>query len=261
MRSQLHGGGRARVPVEERDGPRAGCSREDAGGGRHGRRPAAGDGARAVGGTAASALHAGTGGAATDREWQIQQGYRRDPENQREHGCRSPRQHHADARNSQHGGAGGIRDPQRAGDDRLTRRGFLLAAPLLGAQNARAVRLTDVTKAANLEFSHNSGAFGAKYLPETLGSGCAFLDYDGDGWLDILLVNGCDWSGHKRRRSTLKLYRNNRNGSFTDVTEAAGLAVEMYGMGVAVGDYDNDGNPDLFVTAVGQSRLFRNTGK
>ncbi|MDE3166631.1 MAG: VCBS repeat-containing protein, partial [Acidobacteriota bacterium] len=144
----------------------------------------------------------------------------------------------------------------------MTRRGFLLAAPLLrAAQTPAAVRFTGVTESAGIAFHHNSGAFGAKYLPETLGSGCAFLDYDGDGWLDILLVNGCDWPGHRRRRTTMKLYRNNRNGTFTDVTDAAGLNVEMYGMGVAVGDYDNDGHPDIFVTAVGQSRLFHNTGK
>ena len=88
-------------------------------------------------------------------------------------------------------------------------------------------------------------------MPETLGAGCAFLDYDGDGWQDILLINGMDWPGHKRERSTLKLYRNNRNGTFSDVTRSAGLDVEMYGMGVAVGDYDNDGYPDLLVTCVG----------
>ena len=70
-----------------------------------------------------------------------------------------------------------------------------------------------------------------------------------------------DWPGHKRQRSTLKLYRNNRNGTFTDVTERAGLDVEMYGMGVAVADYDNDGFPDILITAVGQNRLFQNTGK
>jgi hypothetical protein len=122
-------------------------------------------------------------------------------------------------------------------------------------------RLVDVTAAAGLTFRHNSGAFGGTFLPETLGSGCAFLDYDRDGWQDILLVNGMDWPGHARQRSTLRLYRNNRNGTFTDVTRAAGLDVEMYGMGVAVGDYDNDGFPDLFITCVGQNRLFRNTGK
>jgi hypothetical protein len=140
----------------------------------------------------------------------------------------------------------------------------LSAWPLdLGAQphGAPGFRLVDVTAAAGLDFRHNNGAYGGTLLPETLGAGCAFIDYDADGWQDILLVNGMDWPGHKRQRSTLKLYRNNRNGTFTDVTRAAGLDVEMYGMGVAVGDFNNDGFPDLFITCVGQSRLFRNTGK
>ena len=122
-------------------------------------------------------------------------------------------------------------------------------------------RLVDVTAPAGIDFHHYSGAFGGKLLPETLGSGCAFLDYDGDGWLDILLVNSMDWPGHKRQRSTLRLYRNNRNGTFTDVTRRAGLDIELYGMGVAVGDYNNDGFPDIFITCVGQNRLLRNTGK
>jgi hypothetical protein len=122
-------------------------------------------------------------------------------------------------------------------------------------------QLLDVTGTAGLQFRHNSGAYGGKLLPETLGSGCAFLDYDADGWQDILLVNGMDWPGHKKQRSTLRLYRNNRNGTFTDVTRAAGLDVEVYGMGVAVGDFNNDGFPDVFVTCVGQNRLFRNTGR
>ena len=135
-----------------------------------------------------------------------------------------------------------------------------LGRPLLGAPSRLGFSLADVTTAAGIDFHHNSGAFGAKYLPETMGSGCAFLDYDGDGWLDILLVNGMDWPGHKRQRSTLKLYRNNRNGTFSDVTERAGLAVEMYGMGVAAADFNNDGFPDILITAVGQNRLFQNTG-
>ena len=128
-------------------------------------------------------------------------------------------------------------------------------------------RFTDVTNSAGLHFQHHSGAFGGKFLPETLGSGCAFLDYDADGWQDILLVNGTDWPGkdgpgHGSARPTLQLYRNNRNGTFTDVTHAAGLAaLNLYGMGVAVGDYNNDGFPDILVTCVGQNRLFRNTGK
>jgi hypothetical protein len=122
-------------------------------------------------------------------------------------------------------------------------------------------RLVDVTAQSGLRFSHRNGANGGKLLPETLGSGCAFLDYDADGWQDILLVNGMDWPGHTKQRSTLALYRNNRNGTFTDVTRAAGLDVEMYGMGVAVGDWNNDGFPDVLITCVGQNRLFRNTGK
>ena len=139
---------------------------------------------------------------------------------------------------------------------------FAGAAPVstLVANPAIGFRLADVTAAAGIHFEHNSGAYGGKLLPETLGSGCAFLDYDADGWQDILLVNSMDWPGHKRQRTTMKLFHNNRNGTFTDVTKAAGLDLEMYGMGVAVGDYNNDGFPDIFISCVGQSRLFRNTG-
>ena len=153
----------------------------------------------------------------------------------------------------------------------MNRREFLAALAAAGAApaaipeslfaaDAPGFQLVDVTAAAGLSFRHNSGAYGGKLLPETLGSGCAFIDYDADGWPDILFVNGQDWPGHKRQRSTLRLYRNNRNGTFTDVTRAAGLDVELYGMGVAVGDYNNDGFPDLLITCVGQNRLFRNTG-
>jgi enediyne biosynthesis protein E4 len=139
-------------------------------------------------------------------------------------------------------------------------------SPDLSAQSAQApggssFRLTDVTSSSGIQFRHNAGGYGGKLLPETLGAGCAFIDYDADGWPDILLVNGMDWPGHKRRPTTLALYRNNRNGTFTDVTRSAGLDLEMYGMGVAVGDFNNDGFPDVLVTCVGQNRLFRNTGK
>ena len=122
------------------------------------------------------------------------------------------------------------------------------------------IQFTDVTRESGILFEHNNGAFGQKYLPETLGSGCTFFDYDSDGWPDILLVNGMDWPGHERRRTTMQLYRNNRNGTFTDVTRQARLDVEMYGIGVAAADYDNDGFEDLYITGFGQNRLFHNNG-
>jgi hypothetical protein len=122
------------------------------------------------------------------------------------------------------------------------------------------IEFTDVTAQAGIHFKHNSGAFGKKYLPETMGAGCAFLDYDNDGWQDILLVNSMDWPEHKTARSFLALYHNNKDGTFTDVTRASGLAVEMYGIGVAVADYDNDGNDDIYITCLGPNHLFRNLG-
>jgi len=127
------------------------------------------------------------------------------------------------------------------------------------AQSA-SIRFEDVTRAAGIHFVHNNGSFGKKWLPEAMGPGVAFLDYDSDGWQDILIVNGMDWPGHIRHHSTLALYHNNHDGTFTDVTAKAGLAVEMYGMGVAIGDYNNDGFDDIFVTALGQNHLFRNNG-
>jgi hypothetical protein len=139
-----------------------------------------------------------------------------------------------------------------------------IAAPASGQKSSSGnsgIHFTDITQQAGIRFTHNNGAFGKRYLPETLGPGCAFIDYDGDGYPDILLVNGQDWPGHSSGRpSTLKLYRNNGNGTFTDVTAKAGLGLTMYGMGAAMGDFDNDGHEDVFVTALGQSRLFRNNG-
>jgi hypothetical protein len=121
------------------------------------------------------------------------------------------------------------------------------------------IQFADVTGQAGIQFKHNSGAFGKKYLPETLGSGCAFLDYDNDGWQDVLLVNSTNWPG-RGSKSYPALYHNNQNGTFTDVTKAAGLAVEMYGMGCAIADYDNDGLDDVYVTCLGPNHLFRNLG-
>ncbi len=134
---------------------------------------------------------------------------------------------------------------------------LVLVVPFSAAQQ---IRFREITNQAGLRFRHNPGAFGNKYLPETMGPGCAFLDYDNDGWPDILLLNGQNWPGHPGPVTTLKLYRNNHNGTFTDVTAKAGLAISMFGLGVAIGDYDNDGYDDIFITAVGQSHLFHNNG-
>lgn len=120
------------------------------------------------------------------------------------------------------------------------------------------LQFRNVTLEAGLTFKHNNGAFGEKYLPETMGSGAAFLDYDNDDWQDILLINGKKWPGRTGRRTTMALYRNNRDGTFRDVTRKARLDLEIYGMGCAAGDYDNDGWVDLYVTALGPDRLFRN---
>ncbi|MGC1170109.1 MAG: CRTAC1 family protein [Candidatus Acidiferrales bacterium] len=133
-------------------------------------------------------------------------------------------------------------------------------APLQKTSTASAVHFEDVTRAAGIHFVHNNGAFGKKWLPETMGPGVAFIDYDDDGWQDILLVNGMDWPGHAHKHSTMALYHNNHDGTFTDVTKKAGLDVEMYGLGVAIGDYDNDGYDDIFITTLGQSHLFHNNG-
>lgn len=132
---------------------------------------------------------------------------------------------------------------------------LLLAASLAG----QTVKFADVTAAAGIKFTHNSGRAGKKFLPETMGSGCAFLDVDGDGWPDILLINSKDWTP-RGRKSLPALYRNNRDGTFTNITAGSGLDIEMYGMGVAVGDFDNDGRDDVYITALEGDRLFRNEG-
>ncbi|MBA3442900.1 MAG: VCBS repeat-containing protein, partial [Pyrinomonadaceae bacterium] len=122
------------------------------------------------------------------------------------------------------------------------------------------IEFTDVTAQAGVRFKHNSGAFGKKYMPETMGSGGAFLDYDNDGWQDILLINSKNWPEHPGAKSFPALYHNNQDGTFTNATRAAGLAVEIYGLGCAIADYDNDGNVDIYITALGPDKLFRNTG-
>ena len=129
-----------------------------------------------------------------------------------------------------------------------------------GTRPAGPIQFTDVTGQAGIKFKHNSGAFGKKYLPETMGNGVCVLDYDNDGWQDILLVNSSDWPGHKSKASLPALYHNNHDGTFTDLTAKAGLGLETYGLGCAVADYDNDGHEDIYITSVGKNHLFHNNG-
>ena len=139
----------------------------------------------------------------------------------------------------------------------------LAAAPVARSQapspKAQALTFTDVTAASGIRFVHNSGRAGAKWLPETMGSGVVFFDADGDGWCDLLFINGRDWRAGSGR-SVSALYRNNRKGGFTDVTAGSGLDVVTYGMGAAAGDYDNDGRTDVYVTSLDGDRLYHNEG-
>jgi len=124
-----------------------------------------------------------------------------------------------------------------------------------------AVNFTDITRSAGIDFVHTSGAYGERLMPETMGSGLAFIDYDNDGDQDLFLVDSTYWPGHEGdARPHQRLYRNEGDGRFSDVSQEVGLALDFFGMGAAVGDYDNDGWDDLFVTAVGTNRLFRNEG-
>ncbi|MGP0065762.1 MAG: FG-GAP repeat domain-containing protein, partial [Isosphaeraceae bacterium] len=125
------------------------------------------------------------------------------------------------------------------------------------------VKFVDVTKDSGIHFTHYNGAGGEKLLPETMGAGVAFLDYDLDGDPDLFFVNSSAWPGHvgPNPAPTQALYCNDGKGHFEDVSKSAGLDKTFYGQGVAVGDYDNDGDPDLYVTAMGGGHLFRNDGK
>src|SRR4051812_24887582 len=112
------------------------------------------------------------------------------------------------------------------------------------------MQFKDITAEAGIKFVHHNGAYGDKLLPETMGSGVAFFDFDGDGDQDLLLVNSADWPWKKKDANppTMALYRNDGKGQFEDVTAASGLDISIYGMGVAIGDFDNDGKPDVLIT-------------
>lgn len=135
--------------------------------------------------------------------------------------------------------------------------------------NLPEILFTDITASAGINFVHENGAYGEKLLPETMGGGCAFFDYDNDGDQDILFVNSCRWPWDPRDLAKdrpqppgVVVYRNDGDCKFADVTTEAGFGeVTFYGQGVACGDYDNDGDTDLFFTAVGKNRLFRNDAK
>jgi enediyne biosynthesis protein E4 len=154
----------------------------------------------------------------------------------------------------------------------FSRRNFLKLATAAAAtrvfRSARSVaasqpvpiRYVDITRQSGVHFRHYTGAFGKEYLPETMGSGCAFVDYNNDGLADIFLVQSMDFPGHFQHHTHQRLYRNNGDGTFTDVSARSGLNVEMYGMGVAIGDYDNDGRDDIYVTGLGECKLFHNEG-
>ena len=122
------------------------------------------------------------------------------------------------------------------------------------------VQFVDVTNESGIRFVHQSGAAGQKFLPETLGSGVLFLDVDADGWQDILFVNSTRWPGDGGNAAVAALYRNDGDGTFTDISAGSGLDVELYGIGGTAADYDNDGHVDVYLTALGGNRLFRGRG-
>ena len=146
------------------------------------------------------------------------------------------------------------------GTPRLAQLLGIVFLPVVAGLAAPVVEFTDVTAQTGIRFVHNSGAAGDKYLPETLGSGGLFLDADGDGWQDILFINSANWPGDDGSPSYPALYRNQGDGTFTDITRTSGLAVEAYGMGGSAADFDNDGHIDLYLTALDGNRLFRGRG-
>ena len=154
------------------------------------------------------------------------------------------------------------RKPEQA-PQKVTQLTAPVARPALLAEIPE-TRFVDITASAGIRFVHNNGAYGDKLLPETMGGGVAFFDFDNDGDQDLLFINSTYWPWKiptDKKLPTHALYRNDGKGHFEDVTAGSGLDVSFYGMGVAIGDYDNDGLADVFITAVGGNHLFHNLGR
>jgi hypothetical protein len=159
-----------------------------------------------------------------------------------------------------------LRPRARTAETRLTQ----LSAPTVPQKpvaEVPAAKFTDITTAAGITFVHQNGAYGVKLLPETMGGGVAFFDFDNDAAPDLLFINSTTWPWTRGVAGVapaplpqMALYHNDGHGQFTDITAGSGFDVSLYGMGVAVGDYDNNGRVDVFITAVGGNRLFHNEG-
>ena len=134
----------------------------------------------------------------------------------------------------------------------------ILLGPQASSASAEEIKFIDVTRSSGIDFVHNTGAFGQKWLPETMGSGVVLFDYNGDDRLDILFINGTRFHGKPGQATTQKLYRNSGGMKFEDATSAAGLAIDRYCMGGAAADLDNDGDQDLYLSCVGTDLLMRN---
>jgi enediyne biosynthesis protein E4 len=135
--------------------------------------------------------------------------------------------------------------------------GIFLAMAAVAADNS--IHFVDTTAKAGIHFTHFNGAVGKKWLPETIGGGCAFIDIDNDGWADLIFLNGKAWTPSTEKHLPA-VYHNDHNGGFTDITKGSGLDIEMYANGISVADYDNDGLPDIYITALEGDRLFHNEG-
>ena len=139
--------------------------------------------------------------------------------------------------------------------------GIRLVAFVSAAQQEHSVQFTNIAAEAKINFKHENGATPQKYMPETMAGGSIILDYNNDGWPDIFFVNGGSFADKQKAAAARhRLYRNNKDGTFTDVTAQTGIGVSGFGMGACSADYDNDGWPDVFITGVGANRLYHNNG-